>query len=175
MHAAHARSELAVPAETTRSPGTQSDHAEHTVTPAADHVPAAHGVHAVAPVPSAEKVPAGQALHSPVAGSMQLVLASQGLPAPSQLPALQVSVVVQLSASSQMLPVVGPQVPSTAAPAATLHAWQSLVPPPHALAQQTPSVQKPLTHSAAAVQAAPLGRPRSSLATKTSLFPALVV
>ena len=38
-----------------------------------------------------------------------------------------------------------PQVPFAAAPAALLHAWQSLVtPPPQALLQQYPSTQNPL-------------------------------
>ena len=37
----------------------------------------------------------------------------------------------------QVLPVVGPQVPLTAAPAATEQAWQSLAPPPQAVLQQT--------------------------------------
>jgi hypothetical protein len=42
----------------------------------------------------------------------------------------------------------GPHVPSTVAPAATLHAWQSAVPPAHARLQQTPSVQKPVEQTA---------------------------
>ena len=50
---------------------------------------------------------------------------------------------------------IGPQVPSTAPPAAIEHARQSVVPPPHALAQHTPSVQNPLEQSALLAQAAP--------------------
>ena len=37
--------------------------------------------------------------------------------------------------------VTMPQVPSVAAPAATLQAWQSVVPPAHGVSQQTPSTQ----------------------------------
>ena len=63
------------------------------------------------------------------------------------VPAWQVSVWVQALPSSHVLPVDRPQVPSLAAPAATLHAWQSLVtPPPQAVSQHTPSTQKPLPH-----------------------------
>src|SRR5690606_32431492 len=52
--------------------------------------------------------------------------------------------------------VRGAQVPSTAAPAATVQAWQSVVlPPPHAVLQHTPSTQKPLWQSLAPVHAAP--------------------
>lgn len=47
------------------------------------------------------------------------------------------------------------QVPLTAAPAATLQAWQSTVEPPHAVSQQTPSAQWPELQSASSVQDAP--------------------
>jgi len=99
-----------------------------------------------------------------------------GEPEPAQVPAAQTSVVVHALPSEHALPVEGPQVPLTAAPAATEHAWQSFVaPPPHAVLQQTPSAQKPLAHWAAPVQAAPAGRPKSTLATKATTLPTLVV
>jgi hypothetical protein len=64
------------------------------------------------------------------------------------VPAWQVSVCVQAFASLQTDPVRGAQVPFAAAPAAMLQAWQSFAtPPPHAVLQQTPSAQKPLTQS----------------------------
>jgi hypothetical protein len=175
-HAVHVLSELAVPSETTRSPRPHSDHATQNVAPTADQVPAAHGAHAVAPVPSVEKVPAGHALHAnlPLI-SEQLVAPSHALVMPSHVPASHVSLVVHASPSSHALPVVGPQVPSVAAPAATLHAWQSLLPPPHALSQQTPSVQKPEAHRSSVAHAVPTENPRSSLATKMSRSPAFEV
>jgi len=42
--------------------------------------------------------------------------------------------------------VTVPQVPSVAAPAAILHAWQSLVPPAQVVLQHTSSTQLPLLH-----------------------------
>ena len=100
---------------------------------ATSHAPAA----AWQTVPAAVSTSAGQAAELPVQVS-----------ATSHAPA----------ASRQTMPAArGAQVPSTAAPAATLHAWQSLgSPPPHAVSQQTPSVQKPLAQSAFVVQASPL-------------------
>jgi hypothetical protein len=87
---------------------------------------------------------------------MQLVPLRHGVPEPVQAPALHTSVVVQALPSEQALPVEGPHVPSTAAPAATLHAWQSFVaPPPHAASQQTPSTQRPEAHAAPLVHALP--------------------
>jgi hypothetical protein len=69
-----------------------------------------------------------------------------------------------------------PHVPFTAAPAATLHAWQSVVtPPPQALSQQTPSTQYPLTHSDAEVQLAPFAFVRTMRTTKASWLPPNVV
>ena len=175
-HAEHVRSEVAVPALATRSPGSQTVHPAQDVAPAADQVPAAQSVHAVAPLPSAEKVPAGHALHAKVPLiSEQLVAPSQGLVTPSHVPASHASVVVHASPSSHALPVVGPHVPSVAAPAATLHAWQSSVPPLHEVAQQTPSVQKPLTQSVFVLHALPSGWPRSSFAMKASQLPAIDV
>jgi hypothetical protein len=57
----------------------------------------------------------------------------------------------------------GPQVPSTAAPAATLQAMQSfLAPPPQAVSQQTPSTQEPERQSAPTAQAAPSATGRAS-------------
>jgi hypothetical protein len=64
---------------------------------------------------------------------------------PMQTPAMQVSPVVQALLSLHARPLTtGPHVPSAAAPAVTLQATQSVAPPPHAVAQQTPSTQKPL-------------------------------
>lgn len=42
------------PADVTNVPGAQAVHGVQLVAPAADQAPSAHGVHAVAPVPSAE-------------------------------------------------------------------------------------------------------------------------
>jgi hypothetical protein len=62
-----------------------------------------------------------------------------------------------------------PHVPFTAAPAATLHAWQSVAtPPPQSLSQQTPSTQYPLTHSEAEVQFAPFAFADPMRTTKAS-------
>src|SRR4051794_39754098 len=44
-------------------------------------------------------------------------------------------------------------VPSTNAPAATLHAWQSFALPPHAVSQQRPSLQNPVAQSVFALHA----------------------
>jgi hypothetical protein len=128
----------------------------HDVAPALDHVTGAQGIHIVSTVPSAEKVPAGQApqVKPPGPPSLQLAPLGQGL-VPVQVPAAQTSAVVHASASEHALPVVGPHAPSVAAPAATLHAWQSLVPPPHAVLQHTPSAQNPETHCAPALHALP--------------------
>jgi len=77
------------------------------------------------------------------------------LPAPSQRSGL-------VQASSSELPHAeaaarGPQVPLVDAPADALQAWQSeVLPLPQAVLQQTPSTQKPLVHSLACVQLAPL-------------------
>ena len=62
---------------------------------------------------------------------------------------LQVSARSQLPlAARHVLPFfTGPQVPFLAAPAATLHAWQSTLPPPQAVLQHTPSTQKPVEQS----------------------------
>ena len=50
----------------------------------------------------------------------------------------------------------GPQVPLWAAPALTLQAWQSRVPPAQAVSQQTPSTQVcPVGQLAVAVQGEP--------------------
>jgi hypothetical protein len=49
-------------------------------------------------------------------------------------------------------------VPFAGAPAAMLHAWQSVAsPPPHALAQHTPSTQNPDVHWFVALHVAPFG------------------
>ena len=63
---------------------------------------------------------------------------------PVHVPLEHTSVCVHALESAQALPVVGPHVPLTAAPAATLHAEQSFVPPAHATLQHTPSTQLPL-------------------------------
>jgi hypothetical protein len=68
-----------------------------------------------------------------------------------------------------------PHVPFTAAPAATLHAWQSVVtPPPQSLSQQTPSTQCPLRHCEAEAHALPLGN-MPMRTTKASLLPPNIV
>jgi hypothetical protein len=76
----------------------------------------------------------------------------------------------QLSGLSQMSPegrhrvdaASGEQAPETAAPAATLQAWQSAASPaspaPQAESQQTPSAQNPEAHSIADGQGSPRGR-----------------
>jgi hypothetical protein len=115
--------------------------------------------------PSEQAVPLGLAgvEHWPVAGLHAPATwhCDRGAQAigfePTHTPAWQASVWVQALPSEQVLPVVGPQVPFAAAPAATLHAWQSLAtPPPHAALQQTPSTQKPEAHSAPATHGSPL-------------------
>jgi hypothetical protein len=69
----------------------------------------------------------------------------------------QTSVRVQRSPSLQARPLRGAQVPSTAAPAALLHAWQSPVfVPPQASLQHTPSTQLPDLQSVRSLQALPL-------------------
>ena len=76
-------------------------------------------------------------------------------------------------AAQRMVPAVGfctaPHVPVTAAPAAVLHAWQSLVlEPPQVLLQHTPSAQKPdaqsvpVVHVPPRVQVAPQTPPQST-------------
>ena len=72
----------------------------------------------------------------------------------------------QVSSGSQLSPeparqtcivsLMGAHVPSLLAPAAMLHAWQSLgSPPPQAALQHTPSAQWLLVHSEALEQAVP--------------------
>ena len=76
---------------------------------------------------------------------------------PVHVPVWHVSVCVQASPSSQAVPLTGPQVPSTAAPASTEHAWQSFaVPSPQAASQHTPSTHKPLPHWLSRPHALPL-------------------
>ena len=113
-------------------------------------------MHSVAPVPSAENVPAGHAPQvKPLPPSEQLVPLAHGSPPPMHVPAAHTSPLVQDSPSLQAVPVVGPHVPSVAAPLATEHAWQSSAPPPHAESQHTPSVQKPLSQSSSVWHASP--------------------
>ena len=112
-------------------------------------VPAAHGVHAVAPLPSAEKVPAGHALQVNELGpSVHEVPDEQTEVDPVwHTPTLQRSPTAQSFASTHVLPVRSAQVPSTVAPTAIAHA--SHAPPPHSVLQHTPSVQNPLSQSVA--------------------------
>ena len=71
-------------------------------------------------------------------------------------PAVHASAEVQRLLSLQEAPTVRlPQVPLADAPAAMLQAWQSLVPPPQAVLQQTPSTQNPDPHCEFIVQAVP--------------------
>ncbi len=74
---------------------------------------------------------------------------------PVHTPAWQTSTAVHALPSLQGGPVSGAHVPFEGAPAAVEHASQG--PAPHAVLQQTPSVQKPLWQSHASVHAAPLG------------------
>ena len=90
--------------------------------------------------------------------AVQLVPLRHGEPEPAQVPAAQTSVVVHALPSEHALPVEGPQVPFTAAPAATEQAWQSDVPPPQAVLQHTPSTQKPVPHCTLEVQSEPGAR-----------------
>ena len=62
-HVPHTRFAVLEPALVTYWPGAHTVHAAHDVEPAGAQLPAAHDVHAVRPVPSAEYVPAGHALH----------------------------------------------------------------------------------------------------------------
>jgi hypothetical protein len=78
---------------------------------------------------------------------------------------LQLSATSHTPAEARHSTLLGksPHVPFTAAPLATLHAWQSVVtPPPHAVLQQTPSTQKPLGHSLGLVHGSPLPGPASN-------------
>ncbi len=90
--------------------------------------------------PSSQVVPAAA-----IASAGQAGLAPSHRSATSQTP----------DEARQTAPVAtGPQRPSMAAPSATLQAWQSAgSPPPHAVSQQKPSTQKPLSHSKPCAQA----------------------
>lgn len=135
---AHVRSIVALPGDETNVPAAHAVHATHADEPGAPNVPGPHAH--VWPV-----VPFGA----------HVVPAAHGLGPATHVPAWHVSPAVQASPSLQTTAVAAPHVPSVAAPAATEHAIQSVVPPPHAVVQQTPSVQKPLSHSVLAVQLAP--------------------
>jgi hypothetical protein len=74
-------------------------------------------------------------------------------PVPPQLPAVQVSPVVQALLSLQLVPLSEPQTPLL------LHDWQSFgLPPPQPLVQQTLSTQMPVSHMPGRVQGSPGGR-----------------
>jgi hypothetical protein len=112
---------------------------------------------------------------SQVSASRQKNVPSQLVPADAttwagQAPVLTPSHVsggshVPLPARHTVPAATAVQVPSPeVAPAAVLHAWQSpATPPPHAVSQQTPSAQKPLSHWIPLVHGAPFGR--SSIST----------
>ena len=88
-----------------------------------------------------------------------------------QLPAEHESAPLQATPSSQADEFDrGPQVPFVVAPAATLHAWQSLVPPAQAESQQTPSVQMPVAQSEGPLHGSPL---LIFFSTKTYALPEL--
>jgi len=77
---------------------------------------------------------------------------------PAHAPVLQTSVCVQALPSSQEVPDSVVHVPFALAPAAALHAWQSVATlPPHAALQQTPSTQNPLAQLPPVVHAVPFG------------------
>jgi hypothetical protein len=120
---AQARSRVADGAADAYSAAAQGDHVAHDVAPAPAKVPAAHGAHAVAPVPSVDDVPAGHGAHvndAPL--TLHAVPPRHGEPAPAQTPDAQASTTVHALSSEQALPVVGPHAPFDDAPAATLHA-----------------------------------------------------
>jgi hypothetical protein len=174
-HAAQTRSALVEAAVETYEPRAQLFQGAHEVAPAADQDPETHGVQADRPVPSAEKVPAGQALqeYPPLPPSVHEVPVRQGLAPPVHVPDTQTSAVVQVRPSKQALPFVGAQVPFDAAPAAALHTRQSFVaPPPQAVLQHTPSTQKPEPHCSAEVHAVPFAkRRRPKYAAPSWAFP----
>jgi len=64
VHALHSRSLVGVGAADSCSPASHAVHAAQLAAPISDQLPAAQAMHAVAPVPSAEYVPAGHALHA---------------------------------------------------------------------------------------------------------------
>src|SRR6202008_1445540 len=80
----------------------------------------------------------------------QAVEALVHISAASHAPALARQVTVGAIAA-----VSGAQVPLPAGPPAMLQAWQSPAPPAQALLQHTPSAQKPDSHSALRLHAAP--------------------
>jgi hypothetical protein len=97
---------------------------------------------------------------------------------PAHTPAVQTSAWVQEYWSSQARPDTAVQTPSELAPAATLHARQSLaVLPPHAVLQQTPSTQKPLRQVQPFVQTVPFGSAGPKVKTRAlpAYMPAGVV
>ena len=94
-------------------------------------------------------------LHVPAVWHWSCAAHVTGLP-PVQTPAWHVSLCVHALPSLHAVPVSRAQVPSTAAPAATEQA--SHAPALQAALQQTPSAQKPLSHSAPPAQGLPLLR-----------------
>jgi hypothetical protein len=77
-------------------------------------------------------------------------------------PPVQVSATSQMPAAARQIAAAGRgvHVPSADPPAASEQAWQSPgSPPPHALAQHTPSTQKPDSQSPSAAQARPRAEP----------------
>lgn len=65
-------------------------------------------------------------------------------------------------------PLTFTHVPSAGAPAATLHAWQSVrLPCPHCESQQTPSTQKFETHSLSSEHVVAMGLPNWTILEKT--------
>lgn len=98
-----------------------------------------------APVLARHTVPAGAS-----ASAGQLVVPGAQRSATSHAPvAVRHTIVLATAAES------GPHVPSTAAPAVALHAWQSSAPPPHGVSQQRLSTQWLEPHSAPLAQTAP--------------------
>ena len=122
--------------------------------------PAAHVSVWVQPLPSLHIVPSGFAGYAqrPVGGAhVPALWHAVGAPqtigfAPTHAPLWHASLWVQLFPSLHGVPLSKVQVPSAVDPAATEHASQA--PALHAVAQQTPSTQKPLAQSSAVPHAA---------------------
>jgi hypothetical protein len=89
---------------------------------------------------------------------VQTLPSSQSIVLPAHVPVVQTSFSVHALPSSHDVEESCWQVPSEAAPAATLQAWQSVgSSPPHSVRQQTPSTQNPVAQSVSSLQEFPNG------------------
>jgi hypothetical protein len=142
-----------------KAPGAQSvENAQLVVQAEAPHMYGAHDVGA-----GALHVPRPSQVLGPVnIDAAHEVVASHGVPAgklrhppvwhlPS-VPQLDASFTAHWSRGSGLPSITGLQVPFATPVKPVKQAWQALV---HAVSQQKPSTQKPLTHSSAAPQSAP--------------------